>query len=269
MSAKVALELLTDERTRTQVSNLNIAPKAYPLKDNPIERSAKNQNAKNQGYVLAAILYALASVIERGIPQRSEEEAAESQKKALLALSKATGQMMPEYPSPPNLKLPSLSPHVNVDEHLVEKPNRAYCLLRGFSQILEPKRWTSKISGPDAEPFESTQVDPSYVPLWMVEVDSASAAAGIPKKSPVRVLPRKKINLSWDHNPKTEAMQAVSQHIKDFIEPEGLLALLPYDRARIQRSEGLPDRRNAAGYCAKANVLRCLKTGIRDHDLGR
>ena len=107
-------------------------------------------------------------------------------------------------------ELPSLGPHVNMAEHLVEKYNRAYCLLRGFSQILEPGRWTSKVSGPEATPFESILVDPSYVPSWMIQVDTASAAASIPKRSPTRMLPPKKTNLSWDHNPKLKSMQAVT-----------------------------------------------------------
>ena len=229
MSAKVALELLTDERTRGQVSDLKEAFKAYPLTENPKERSAKSQHSKNQGYILAAILHALASTVERGLPVQSEEEASISQNKALLALSKATGQKMPEYPSPLEIKLPSLGPHANVDEHLVEKYNRAYCLLRGFSQILEPGRWTSKISGPEATPFESTLVDPSYVPLWMVQVDTASAAAGIPKRSPTRVLEPKMTILSWDRDPKYKPMQAVDQHINDFIGPGHLRSILPYD----------------------------------------
>ena len=142
---------------------------------------------------------------------------------------------MPAYPSPAHFKLPSLGPHVNVEEHLVEKYNRAYCLLRGFSQILDPGRWTSKISGPDAEPFEPTLVDPSYVPLWMVQIDSASTAAAIPKKSPSRIYQPKKTHLSWDPNPKLKTMQDVDQHIEDFIEPEGLLALLPYDPVLASR----------------------------------
>ena len=97
MSAKVALELLTDERTRGQVSDLNEALKTYPLTENHKERSAKSQNTKNQGYVLAAILHALTSTVERGVRPRSEDEAAASQDKALLALSKANGQMMPAH----------------------------------------------------------------------------------------------------------------------------------------------------------------------------
>ena len=97
VSAKVALELLTDERTRGQVSDLNEALKTYPLTENQKERSAKSQNTKNQGYVLAAILHALASTIERGVRPRSEDEAAASHDKALIALSKVTGQMMPAH----------------------------------------------------------------------------------------------------------------------------------------------------------------------------
>lgn len=225
VSSKVALELLSDERTKRSLGD-----PSQTLADHPLDqrgKDKKNENERNVNYVLASIILNLTENIKKGPPKRTAEDHLLAHDTAVSKLEKAVTQIIPRDYDSTTIQYPVLGPHIDLGEDVLESYNRVYNLLRNFNYTLQPSRWKEKFTALKAKPFESTRVHPSYMPLWMVPVDNVSQSGGLLRKPRPAPLGKKAVKLIWNDQAKTRSAESMKAHIEEFVNYEGMDSLLP------------------------------------------
>lgn len=220
-SAKIPLELLRDlpDLETKLPEDLEEAVQKYtapPESSNP--GSKKIEIATNLNYLMATLLYRLAERLE----SPRTYTAAEIDTRQAAAVSKflqATNITLPNNNNISSIMFPSLGPHIDLGEDILEKYNRVYNLLRSIVVSLAPSRFKEKFGRVEIDPFQSSLIHPTSKPQWMIPTQ---APIDLGRKLRAPRLPPKSITLCWDRVKRTKHTPALEAHIEDFIKLEEL-----------------------------------------------
>ena len=220
-SSKIPLELLRDlpDLERKLPEDLDEAVHKYTaLPESSDPGSKKIETATNLNYLMATLLYRLAGRLE----SPRDYTAAEIDTRQAAAVSnflQATKITLPNNVNVSSLVFPSLGPHIDLGEDVLEKYNRVYNLLRSIVLSLAPIRFKKRFGKADVDPFQSTLIHSTSKPHWMVPTQ---APTDLGRKLRAPRLPPKSVTLSWDRLKRTKHTSGLEAHIKDFIGLEEL-----------------------------------------------
>lgn len=185
------------------------------LKNPEADEKLKDQEREtNMNYLMATLIYRLTEHLQTSMDVSPRQQ--------IQRQANASEEFTKQHPS---LKVPDfdteaiippkLGPHIDLDEHMLEKYNRTHNLIRSVAWLTSQSRWKDKIGKND--PFPIRQVHPSYTPRWMIANSNASV-----QKTKVDTFPAKKISLVYDRKRKTKWTEELIAHVRDYVEAQGL-----------------------------------------------
>ncbi|KAL8646788.1 MAG: hypothetical protein Q9210_005932 [Variospora velana] len=224
-SSTTALELIRDLRDRDPETrfpaDLTVLVDQYgptvALKNPQAnEKFQEQERESNLNYLMATLVFRLAERLEQFLITPSAQEQAERQEAACMQFSaNHNGLEVPAFDTL-TIVAPKLGPFFHLEEHFLEKYNRAYNLLRSVARLTAPSNWDSLIAKPE-DPFPHRLVHPSYTPRWMLATPKVSSLRPTPK-----ALPKRTILLVHDASKKTKHSAALREHEQEHVEAQGL-----------------------------------------------
>ncbi|KAL8841352.1 MAG: hypothetical protein Q9170_000983 [Blastenia crenularia] len=221
--AIIALELIRDlvhDPAECFPADLQDAVKKYGPEvalSNP-EAAARLQameRESNTHYLMATIIYRLTEYLEAYSPKMTIEELQQRQETAAIGFQQLTKRKVPSS-DVSSVLMPRLGPYHELGEVDLEKYNRVVNLLRSVAHTVSGSRWKEKMGAKGA--LERRKLHPSSLPRWMIpEPDVGKLIENQPKS-----LPSKAILLAWNSEQRTKYSEALANHIRDFVEVEGL-----------------------------------------------
>lgn len=230
-SSATALELIRDVSDREPEARFpadltvlvdRYGPAAALKNPQAAEKLQEQERESNLNYLMATLVFRLAERLQEPmtLPAQEQEQRQEAACKLFAELHPGLGQVAAFDTQ--TIVPPKLGPFVHLEEHVLEKYNRAYNLLRSVARLTAPSNWALLKS----DPFPNRIVHPTYTPRWMLATPKGSSLR--PSPTP---FPKKKMLLVHEASKKTKYSAALLEHEQEHVEAQGLsmppVAVLP------------------------------------------